>query len=121
MNNDVRYFWRVNATNVGGTSQYSTAWNFSTIVALPAIPTLLSPDDTSKNASLSPTLRWNPGDGATFYHLQVSSTSAFTTNVVDDTTLTGTQSTIGPLDLAKTYYWRVRAKNVVGYSAFSVT
>ena len=120
LSNNVKYYWRVNATNVGGTSQ-STVWNFTTIVALPAIPTLLSPDDSTKNVTLSPTLRWNPSDGATSYHLQVSTSSAFATNIVDDTTVTGTQSTIGSLDLAKTYYWRVRAKNLAGYSAFSVT
>lgn len=119
--NATRYYWRVLAWNIGGASAYSTAWSFTTIVVLPAIPTLQSPDDTSKNVYLNPMLRWNPADGAASYHLQVSMTSAFTTNVVDDTTLTGTQSTIGPLELATTYYWRVRAKNIAGYSAFSAT
>jgi len=119
--NNSLHYWRVRAKNDGGTTAYSDPWGFSTIVALPPIPTLLSPDDSTKNVSLSAALRWNPSDGATTYHLQVSKSSAFTTNVVDDTTLTGTQSTIGSLDLASTYYWRVRARNLVGYTAFSAT
>ena len=121
LSNNTLYYWRVRAKNDGGISAFSDPWGFSTIVAFPGIPTLLFPDDSSKNVQLSPTLRWNPADGASAYHVQVSKASAFTVNVVDDTTLTGTQSTIGPLDLAATYFWRVRARNVAGYTTFSAT
>ena len=119
--NNALYYWRVRAKNDGGITAFSDPWAFTTIVALPAIPTLVAPVDSEKNVSLSPTLRWNLADGAASYHLQVSTTPAFTTTIVDDTTLTGTQSTIGSIDLAKTYYWRVSAKNIAGYSAYSAT
>ena len=115
------YYWRVRAKNDGGTTAYSDPWSFLTTVAPASIPTLVTPVDSEINVSLGPTLRWNASDNATSYHLQVSLSSAFAANIVDDTTLTGTQSSIGPLTLATRYYWRVRAKNASGYSAFSVT
>jgi len=119
--NNALYYWRVRAKNDGGTTPFSDIWGFTTIVALPTVPALLVPVDSLINLSLSPTLSWSPSVGAATYHLQVSTTPAFAANVFDDTTLTGTQSVVGPLNLAATYYWRVRAKNVAGFSAYSAT
>ncbi|TSA15604.1 fibronectin type III domain-containing protein, partial [bacterium] len=81
--NNTQYYWHVNATNAGGTSQYSTTWNFTTIVVAPAAPILSSPADTSSGISTAPTLSWIQVSGATSYTLQVSTSSGFTTMVVN--------------------------------------
>jgi hypothetical protein len=73
------------------------------------------------NIQLSPTLSWNAIAGAVSYHLQLSTASVFITCIVNDSTLTTPSRATGPLSLATTYYWRVRAKNDGGYGSFSAT
>jgi fibronectin type 3 domain-containing protein len=119
LSNNTAYYWRVNAKNAGGTSAFSTASSFTTIVALPAVPTLASPTDTAINLQLTTTLSWNAATGAAGYHLQVSTSATFASTVVDDSTLTTTSRSVTSLVLNTTYYWRVRSKNAAGYSAFT--
>jgi photosystem II stability/assembly factor-like uncharacterized protein len=117
--NKTTHYWRVNAKNVGGTSTWSNVWRFTTIVAAPSIPTLAAPADSAVNQSTTLVLSWNPATDAETYHLQVSASSDFSTTVVDDSTITATSRQVGPLTHETTYYWRVRAKNIVGTSAWS--
>ncbi len=119
LTNSAIYYWRVSAENAGGTGVYSPTRSFTTIVALPAVPSLVSPPDSAINIQLTPTLTWNTATGAEGYHLQISTVSTFATNVVDDTTLTATSKLVGSLALNTTYCWRVRSKNAAGYSAFT--
>jgi N-acetylneuraminic acid mutarotase len=97
----------------------STVEEYTPDVVAPGTPTLLSPPDGAINIQLTATLTWNVVTDAAGYHLQVSTTSSFTTNLINDTTLTGTTTSISSLALNTTYYWRVRSKNAGGYSAFS--
>lgn len=117
--NNTMYYWRVNVKNTVGTSAWSTVWSFTTIIAAPSVPTLVSPSDGAINQPTSLTLNWNRSTGATTYRLQVSTNSAFTTTVVDDSTLTITSRQLGPLANNTTYYWRVKAKNIGGTSDWS--
>jgi len=119
LNNNTTYYWRVSATNAGGTSAYSATSSFTTIVSLPSAPTLASPADSAINLQLSATLSWNAGTGASGYHVQVSTSSSFASPLVDDSTVTTTSRTVTGLALNTTYYWRVRSKNAAGYSAFT--
>ncbi len=119
LSNNSTYYWRVSATNVGGTSAYSLVRNFTTIVAAPQAPGLVSPEANAINVSLNPTLSWNASSGATKYHVQVSLTAVFASNIVDDSTITGTTKAIGPLVYGTTYFWEVRAMNAGGASGFS--
>ena len=43
-----RYFWRVNAKNIGGTGPYSSVWRFRTFDSDPAIPRQLAPADNAR-------------------------------------------------------------------------
>ncbi|HYQ86108.1 MAG TPA: S8 family serine peptidase [Bacteroidota bacterium] len=119
LSNSTLYYWRVNAKNSGGTSPYSAAWKFTTVITAPAPPVLSSPANGSVNQSTSPTLQWNPAGGATSYHVQLASDALFASIVLDDSTVAGTSRQVGPLSGISTYFWRVSAKNSGGTSAYS--
>jgi len=119
--NNTIYYWRVNATNAGGTSAYSTAWSFTTIVAAPSAPTLSSPSNSATGVATNPTLSWNASTGATSYQLQVSTSSSFTTTVVNQSGITTTSYAASSLANNTIYYWRVNATNAGGTSAYSAT
>lgn len=121
LSNGTTYYWRVRGITPGGASNWSSTPSFTTIVAVPSTPTLVSPVDSAQTVSLNPTLSWDAVAGAATYHLQVSTVAGFSPNVVDDTTLTATSRQVDKLSLATVYYWRVRAKNEGGYSPFSST
>jgi uncharacterized repeat protein (TIGR02543 family) len=117
--NNTTYYWRVQAKNNGGISAWSSIWSFTTIVAVPATPTLVSPAIGATNQSINPTLSWNLVTGAMTYRLQASSASDFSGLVYDDSVLTSNSQVIGTLLNNTTYYWRVQAKNNGGISAWS--
>jgi hypothetical protein len=114
------YYWRVNATNTGGDSPWSTVWSFTTAAgSAPPAPTLSSPANGSSNVSRTPTLVWNAAAGATSYRLQVSTSSTFTTTVYDQSGITSTSVTLSQLGSRVRYYWRVNATNGYGTSSWS--
>ncbi len=118
--NSTKYYWRVNAKNTAGTGVYSATWAFTTIVANPSIPALISPADGATNQDLSVKYIWNKITGATSYRLQVSSDSTFATGlVVNDSTITDSTKTIGGLVFGNKYFWRVNSKNIGGTSPYS--
>jgi hypothetical protein len=71
------YYWRVNATNPGGTSTWATKSNFTTAIAAPALPVLISPTNGASSQAVTVVMSWNAVTGATSYTLQVSSDSTF--------------------------------------------
>lgn len=114
------YYWRVNAKSVGGTSAYTPVWSFTTTIATPVAPVLLSPPSAASNISLTPILTWGASNSATIYHVQASLRSAaFSNIVVDDSTIATTYQVVNPLTSNAVYYWRVNASNVGGSSAWS--
>jgi pimeloyl-ACP methyl ester carboxylesterase len=119
LSNGTTYYWRVNAANAGGTSAWSSARSFSTVVATPLSPTLSSPSNGASNVSTSPTLSWGSVSGATSYGVQISASSSFASFVVDQSGLTSTSYTASGLSNGTRYYWRVNAANAGGTSAWS--
>lgn len=87
----------------------------------PAAPTLVSPVNGATGVSTSPTLTWNASTGAATYRVQVSTSSAFSTTVYDQSGLTTTSTTVTGLASATTYYWRANASNSAGTSTWSST
>ena len=76
LNANTTYYWRVNATNIYGTSSWSNVFAFKTL-APPLAPTLLAPTNNATEVALSPTLTWNAVTNAVSYTLQVSTSSSF--------------------------------------------
>ncbi|MFH0991057.1 MAG: DUF1565 domain-containing protein [bacterium] len=121
LSNGVTYYWRVSAKNAGGTSTWSSTWNFITTIVAPAAPAITAPASGSINQPLNLTLSWTASLTATRYRLQVSTSSTFSPLLVDDTTLTSTSRQIGALSYSTKYYWRVSAGNSGGTSSYSTT
>ena len=102
------FYWRVNATNIGGTSDWSDIWEFTTGEALPVPPALVSPEDGSTNVELDKTLLWNSVPRATSYRIQVSKHSDFSETVYDQGDILNTFFIITDLEGDTEYFWRVR-------------
>jgi uncharacterized protein (TIGR02145 family) len=120
LSNCAKYYWRVNATNVFGTSIWSSVWNFLTQPASkPSSPTLQLPTNGSIDQSISPTLTWQGSTCLTSYTLQVSIDSLFSSYIYNFSNLTSTTYQTSGLSNATTYYWRVSATNIFGASELS--
>ncbi len=75
-------------------------------------PALASPSNGISVQSSIVTLQWSPPaiDSVSTYRVQVASDTAFSTLVVDDSTVTSTTKQIGSLTTYSVYYWHVQAR-----------
>lgn len=113
-----KYYWRVKAKNITGSSVWSEVCNFTTATAL-SIPTLSSPADGSINQQVNLSLQWNTVQAAQTYALQISGSSDFLTLVVNQTGLTSTSFSPIGLNGGTKFYWRVAAISQSDTSAWS--
>jgi len=118
LNEFTKYYWRVNATNIGGTSDWSAISHFTTDQAVPPVPVLVGPADETTNVT-NATMLWNAVPTATGYRLQVSNNSDFSTTAVDRDDITNTFFQATNLEKFTTYYWRVRGISRVGQGYWS--
>ncbi|MBI5214114.1 MAG: hypothetical protein HY960_00005, partial [Ignavibacteriae bacterium] len=116
-----KYYWRARAKNAGGWGDWSATWNFTTMAQPqpPDTPVLLFPPNDTTNILRDVTCQWQSSSGATAYHIAVSKDSAFATTIVNDSLVNSTFKQVSSLSINTTYYWRVRAKNSVGWSAWT--
>ena len=110
--NGTTYYYKVTATNIGGTSGFSNE-AFGTPVSPPAAPTSL----TASPGNAIVTLNWNASTGATSYRVYRGAVSGGETSYAGGITTTSYQ------DMAatngRTYYYIVTATNSGGTSGFS--
>jgi hypothetical protein len=114
-----KYYWRVRARNAVDTTAWSTVWNFTTRNYV----TLLSPVDGLLNANTAGlTLDWSPHAGVDLYQLQMDTSSQFNSPLLTSVNKnyvnssdgnSDTYNATGALLTNRTYYWRVRAINLV--------
>ena len=121
LNNDTKYYWRVSAYTPTDTSNWSETWNFTTVPAIPDIPTLISPSNSSLNQELTLTLNWNTSSKAESYSLQLSTDPDFSSTILNESGITSTNKEISGLINNTTYYWKVSATNAGGTSDWSET
>jgi hypothetical protein len=110
------YYYRVRAYKGTLNSDYCEEASATTLPPPPSAPTLKSPASRSTVPGLTPRLEWNASSGAADYGLQVSTSSSFTSLVVDETGITDLYYDMVPgiLNWNTTYYWRVNARNSFG-------
>ena len=113
------YYWRVSATNTRGTSAYSASRRFITGPTIPAVPVLVSPAVSAVGVNTTVTFSWGASARADYYALQVSTSPAFTTTVINVPDVFGVSYLATGLSANTTYYWRVKGVNGIGSSAFS--
>ena len=121
LQNLTKYYWRVLAYNTAGTSAFSSPDSFTTIIALPSTPVAVFPAAGAVNQPVSLMLKTNSAANAAGYHWQVSTSSAFSPLVVDDSTSGAgdTANSVSSLQNLTKYYWRVLAYDAAGPSSFS--
>ena len=87
---------------------------------VPDAPVLISPADSASAVAITPTLTWGASSGATAYAVQLSPGAAFDSAVITGSTAAQTTFTVSGFLANNTgYYWRVRAHNSAGVSAWS--
>ncbi|MGA3051000.1 MAG: hypothetical protein ABSE00_03680, partial [Chitinispirillaceae bacterium] len=117
--NNTLYYWEANAANSNGTSSWSSAWSFTTIIAPPLVPQLTSPTNGAPNVALPVYLSWTTVTNTTIYSLQVSTSLNFASMVIAPISLADTSVSISGLGNSVTYYWRADAQDAGGASKWS--
>ena len=116
--NNTTYYWRAEATNLAGSGAWSGTWSFVTIIAVAGTPTLSSPASGTASEPTSLTLNWTQDNGAASYILQVSTSSAFGTTLLNEG-VSGLSASVGNLAIGTIYYWEVAGVNAAGQGAWS--
>jgi hypothetical protein len=117
--NNTSYYWRVNASNQTGTSEYSVVWTFTTKLALPLSVALISPEDKATIRKDSIRFVWRAGSpGVERYAWELAADSLFS-SPARDSLLTDTSKVVRALTGGQTYWWKVAAKNTSGWGPFS--
>lgn len=123
LNKGQTYFWRVAAFNSGGQGSWSPVRSFTTVPEPPLSPILISPADNLDYIPQPVIMRWQSNSFVERYHIQLSLSVDFETQlVIDDPNLTGTTLDLtgtAPLPFNTIHYWRVKAYNSSGESAWS--
>jgi hypothetical protein len=111
-----RTYWRARARNLAGWSNWSASprW-YCVLTALPdTVSRLFPPADTTVTATTID-LVWQPQPWCQRHWVQLARDSSFTDLFLDDSTVLDSVRPV--VELADTtYYWRVRARNKVGWS-----
>ena len=118
-----KYYWRLNAGNAGGTSEFSQAFSFTT--GFPVSPLLSYPPDKTLNIELRPDFKWNKNLYTSTYRFQLAKGIDFSSSsiLIDSSGIADTSfaySKLGvDLDLNRIYFWLVSAVNQYGTSLWS--
>jgi len=118
-----RHWWRVRAINSAGVAGAYTGSRRFTVgappPATPAAPTLIGPANGATVAQ-PVTLDWFDVPDAANYRVQIDDSSSFTSPLIVDQTVSGSQFAAPTLP-ATTHWWRVRGVNSAGTAGpFSV-
>ncbi len=89
---------------------------------VPAPVSLISPIAAATNVDVPVQFSWNASSTPNVtYEIEISDASDFSSIVAQQSNIIGTDYTSGSLASGTTYYWRVRAVNACGSSAYSST
>jgi arginine exporter protein ArgO len=112
------YYWQVRACHIADTSDWSPARTFTTLYQISAAPLLLSPANATAQVPFAgTTLSWSSVATATFYEFLLDEEQSFNSPLSGSETTTSAST--GDLMPSTTYFWKVRAGNGSGFSAWS--
>ncbi len=97
-------------------AEFSTTY---TVNAVPSVVVLSSPSTDATNQPIGVSLIWNTSAGASSYTVQVSTSSDFSSTLVNQSGIQNTSYNISGLSYDTKYYWRVKAVNINGASDWS--
>ncbi|MGY6521495.1 MAG: LamG-like jellyroll fold domain-containing protein, partial [Mongoliitalea sp.] len=112
------YFWRVQAINANGSSEFSEIFTFETLQA-PGKVTLIGPSHQTAGLTIPVELSWEATTRASSYHVQIAFDEAFANLFSDQLNLQTTQIQLTDLSEGTIYFWRVRAENEAGFGSYS--
>jgi hypothetical protein len=102
-----KYYWRVNAKNSAGISDWSEVWELTTEAV--QIPSPIAPENNSILSLNQTTLEWTPISYVDSYTLQVSLNEDFSSLIVNQENLNETNYSISDLEWFTSYHWRIRS------------
>jgi len=134
LNHLQKYYWRIAAYNSGGTGSFAPVDSFTTIIAVPATPIIVSPVFNATGIFRKPSFAWRVSPLAETYHFQLATSSQvyrsgdstglfLNQNLVFDTTLSASDTTFQlskVLDSVKIYYWQIAGIDTAGRSSFAI-
>lgn len=95
------------------------AFTVTVILGAPAAPRLVAPADGAVDVPVTVTLEWGEVAGAETYDVQLATTEDFSEIIVDETDVDSTSLVVSDLEGGTTYFWRARAVNRAGASAYA--
>gem|GEM_PF-6040282 len=114
------YYWRVQARNVAGNGPWSTVQTFTTgPPPPPETPAFVAPAHLAEGTPVVVVLDWTAPASAVSFDVQVAASTAFTDVVFSRMGVTSNGVETDSLAFSTTYFWRVRAHNAGGASAWS--
>lgn len=95
--------------------------NMSNVVQItaPQVPVTVLPANNAVNQRDTLVLKWQYAEGAGSYNVQVSTDPTFSTGILYNSTLADTSLLVTKMTGQTKYYWRVKAMNIAGESAYS--
>jgi hypothetical protein len=87
--------------------------------AIPDVPVLSAPANGLTGQATALTLAWKTDPGTLTFAVQVSTASAFSSTVLNQSGITSLTKAVGSLANLLTYYWKVNATNALGTTAWS--
>ncbi|MBE2280665.1 MAG: hypothetical protein IAE91_09750 [Ignavibacteriaceae bacterium] len=119
--NLTEYYWKVRAKNENGWGEYSNWYKFTTIIAAPDVPVLISPVNNGTGVTNPVTAVWNSANRAVNYRIQLADNPGFVNPVIDEGNVIDTIKQLTSLNNLTQYYWRVKAVNIGGESDWSAS
>lgn len=137
LSGNTTYYWRARAKNEIGWGPFNSWWKFTTL-NVPLSVERVYPLHNAINIPLNISFLWRKGFDYSLlnssnqsklnsdelrtvsnYWFELVRDTVSMTGLIRDTTLTDTLKSVTGLSKNTTYYWRVRAKNEVGWGSFN--